>query len=139
MINQMEDYEQRAKQLPENDPNRAKNESKRESIKGILNGILNAAPPENWLSIVYGVEVTALTSQLAKQLSAPGGVLISRLNTAGKLAQAGAKVGDVIVKIGEQVIADSGSLMQALSSEKNDPIEVMLVRQGQVVNLSIAK
>ena len=139
MINQMEDYAQRAKQLPENDPNRAKNESKRESIKGILNGILNAAPPENWLWVVYGVEVTALSPQLAKHLSAPGGALISKLNMSGRLAQAGAKVGDVIVKIGEQVIADSGSLMQALSNEKNDPMEVMLVRQGLVVNLNIAK
>ncbi|MBS1809766.1 MAG: PDZ domain-containing protein [Acidobacteria bacterium] len=139
MMGQMEDYERRAKQLPTDDPNRAKNESKAAAFRTILGGIWNAAPPEVWLRLMYGVEGTAVTPQLAKYLSAPGGVLISTLNASGKLAQAGGKVGDVIVKIGEQTIADAASLMQALSSEKGDQIEIVLVRQGQAINLTIAK
>lgn len=139
MMSQMEDYEQRARQLPVNDPERAKNESKRNVYYTILSGITNAAPPETWLRLMYGVEVTALTPQLAKHLAAPGGAIIAMLNPSGKLALAGAKAGDVIVKIGEQVIADSTSLMQALSNEKADPLEILVVRQGQVLNLHIVK
>lgn len=139
IINRMEDYKERYKQLPETDLNRAKLESKIGAYQNILNSIRGAAPPEIWLRLMYGVEVTPLTPQLAKYLSAPGGVLISTLNNPGKLAQAGTKVGDVIVKIGEQAIADVRSLMQALSNEKNDPIEIVLVRQGQVMTLNVAK
>lgn len=139
IISQMEDYEQRAKQLPVSDPNRAKNESKAATLHNILGGIWNAAPPEVWLRLMYGVEVTALPPQLAKHLAAPGGTLISTLNLSGKLAHAGAKVGDVIVKIGEQPIADAASLMQTLSNEKNDPIEIVVIRQGKAINLNLAK
>jgi S1-C subfamily serine protease len=139
LISKMEEHEYRAKQLPESDPNRAKNESKSKIYESILKGVTNAAPPEIWLRIMYGVEVTALTPQLAKHLAAPGGALITTLNASHKLAQAGAKVGDVVVKIGEQVIADSASLMQALSNEKADPLEILLVRQGQTMTLTVTK
>jgi S1-C subfamily serine protease len=139
MVRQKEEYERRAQQLPENDPNRQKNESKAKAMQNILGGITNAAPPEIWVNLMYGVEVIALTPQLAKSLAAPGGVLVSRLSSSSKCAQAGVKIGDVIVKIGEEAVADSASLKQALSQEKAEAIEFLIVRQGQSLKLNLAK
>lgn len=135
----MREYEEQAKQLPESDPTRAKIQAKSEAYGSILNSIRGVAPPEIWLDVVYRVKVTALTPQLAKHFSAPGGVLITTLPTVSKLAATGIKVGDVIIKVGEQVVADADSLKQALSSEKADPLAILLVRQGQTITLPLAK
>jgi S1-C subfamily serine protease len=139
IMNQMEDYERRAKLLPEDDPNRAKNESKAAAMLSILGSVRNAAPPEIWLRLMYKVEVTTLTPQLARHFSAPGGVLIASLPASSKLAQAGVKVGDVMVKVGEQVVADAGSLMQSLSKEQNDLMEILVIRQGKTLTLKATK
>jgi S1-C subfamily serine protease len=128
-----------ARELPANDPNRDKNQSKANNIKQILNGIINPAPPEIWLKLMYGVEVIALTPQLAKAFAAPGGVLISTLTPSGKAAQAGLKVGDIIVKVGEDAVADPASFMQALSQNTSDERELLIVRAGETLPLNLPK
>ena len=138
-LNQIEKYEGMARELPENDPNRDKNQSKANNIRQILNGIINPAPPEIWLRLMYGVEITSLTPQLAKAFSAPSGVLITTLTPTGKSAQAGFKVGDIIVKIGEDVIADPATYMQALSQNTGETREVLIVRAGKSLSLNLPK
>ena len=138
-LNQIETYERLARELPENDPNRDKNQSKANNIRQILNGIINPAPPEIWLKLMYGIEVTALTPQLAKAFHSPSGVLISTLTPTGKSAQAGLKVGDIIVKIGEDVIADPASFMKALSQSSDEAREILLVRAGKSLSLNLPK
>ncbi len=138
-LNQMENYERIARELPANDPNRDKNQSKANNIRTILNGIINPAPPEIWLKLMYGIEVTALTPQLAKAFGAPGGVLISTLTPTGKSAQAGLKVGDIVIKIGEDAVADPASFMQALSQNTSDVRELLIVRGGETLPLNLPK
>ncbi|HEX4946584.1 MAG TPA: PDZ domain-containing protein [Blastocatellia bacterium] len=139
VVSQMEHCERLAQQLPETDPDRSKNQSKANTYRSILNGIINPAPPEIWLRLMYGVEVTALTPQLSKAFSAPGGVLVSSLNTTGKAVQAGLKVGDIVVKIGEQGVVDEASFMQLLSREKGDTIELHILRDKQFVTLTLSR
>jgi S1-C subfamily serine protease len=136
-LKQIETYERLARELPENDPNRDKNQSKANNIRQILSGIINPAPPEIWLKLMYGIEVTALTPQLAKAFAAPGGVLISTLTPSGKAAQAGLKVGDIIVKVGEDGVADPASFMQALSQNSSDVRELLIVRAGETLPLNL--
>ncbi len=138
-VNQMENYERLAQELPKTDPNRTKNQSKADNIRTILNGVINPAPPEIWLKLMYGIEVTSLPPQLAKVFSAPGGVLIASLTPASKSNQAGLKVGDVIVKIGEDAVADSASFMQTLSQDKSDPRELLIIRGGKSMTVNLPK
>ena len=139
IVNQLENYERLAQQLPETDPNRSKQQSKANAYRSILNGISNPAPPEIWLKLMYGIETIALTPQLAKSFAAPGGVLISSLTPTGKSAQAGLKVGDVLVKIGEDTVVDSSSLMQALSQAKGGNLEVLTIRDGKTLTLNLGQ
>ncbi len=138
-VNQMENYERLARELPETDPNRPKNQAKANNIRTILNGIINPAPPEIWLKLMYGIEITSLPPQLAKVFSAPGGVLIASLTPASKSIQAGLKVGDIIVKIGEDAVADSASFMQALSQTNSDSRELLIIRGGKTMTVSLPK
>lgn len=131
IVGQVENYERIAQGLPENDPNRSKNQSKANTFRAILSGITNSAPPDVWLRLMYGIEVTAITPQLAKYFAAPGGVLISTLTPSGKSVQLGFRVGDVIVKIGEDAVTDPASLMQALSHVNETGKELMVIRGGK--------
>ncbi len=138
-LNQMDRYEGLARELPANDPNRQKNQDKANTYKTILSGITNSAPPDVWLRVMYGIEVTALTPQLAKAFAAPGGVLVSTLASSGKASQAGLKVGDAIVKIGEEAIADPASLMRTLSQTNSEARELLIVRGGQSMTVNLLK
>ena len=138
-LNQMDRYEGIARELPANDPNRQKNQDKANNIKNILHGVINPAPPEIWLRLMYGIEVTALTPQLAKAFAAPGGVLIATLTPSGKSAQVGLKVGDTIVKFGEEAVADPASFMQALSQANGDSRELLIVRGGKSITVILPK
>ena len=138
IVNQKERYERIARELPENDPNRQKNQDKANNFTNILNGIINPAPPEIWLRLMFGIEVTALTPQLAKSFSAPGGVLIATLTPASKSIRAGLRVGDVIVKIGEDAVTDSAIFMRVLS-QSSESLEVMIVREGKSLTVNLPK
>ncbi len=139
IVGQMEKYEGLALEFPETDPKRALNQSKANTFKTILSGITNSAPPDVWLRLIYGIEVTALTPQLAKALAAPGGVLISSLPSSGKAAQAGLKIGDVIVKLGEDAVTDPASFMQALSQANSESRDLLIVRTGKSMTVNLPK
>lgn len=138
-LNQIEGYERKAQEFPENDPNRDKNQSKANKIRDILTGIYNPAPPEVWLKLMHGIEVIALPPQLAKAFMAPGGVLISTVAPTGKSAQIGLKVGDVIVKVGEDAVEDQSSFMQMLSKIGSTPSELMIIREGKTITIPMNK
>ena len=128
-----------AVEFPVNDPKYTSNQSKANNIRNILSGITNSAPPDVWLRVMYGIEVTGLPPQLAKVFSAPGGVLIASLSSTSKSNQAGLKVGDVIVKIGEDAVADPASFMQALSQANSDVRELLIVRGGKSMTVNLPK
>ena len=139
IIDQIEKYEEIAREFPVNDPKHTSNQSKANNIRNILSGITNSAPPDVWLRVMYGIEVTGLPPQLAKVFSAPGGVLIASLSPTSKSNQAGLKVGDVIVKIGEDAVADPASFMQALSQANSEVRELLIVRDGKSMTVSLPK
>lgn len=139
ILDQIEKYEGIAREFPENDPKHTSNQSKANNIRNILNGITNSAPPDVWLRVMYGIEVTSLPPQLAKVFSAPGGVLIASLSTTSKANQAGLKVGDVIVKIGEDAVADPASFMQTLSRANSDARDLLIIRGGKTMTVNLPK
>ena len=139
IIDQIEKYEGIAREFPENDPKHTSNQSKASNMRNILSGITNSAPPDVWLRVMYGIEVTALPPQLAKVFSAPGGVLIASLSTTSKSKQAGLKVGDVIVKIGADAVADPASFMRALSRVNTDSRDLLIIRGGKTMTVNLPK
>jgi S1-C subfamily serine protease len=139
LAERMEDMEASASEMPTGDPKRHSLESKAVTMRQILSGITSAAPPEVRLRVMYGLEVQPLPAQLAKALSAPGGVLVATAAPSGKAGQAGLHAGDVIVKVGEQPVADTGSVMLALGEAKGETIELFVVREQQPLKLSLRR
>jgi hypothetical protein len=64
-----------------------------------------------------GIQVTHLTEELRQFFGAPrdAGVLLSKVAAAGPAANAGARVGDVLVMIGRARIRNEGDVVAALS------------------------
>jgi S1-C subfamily serine protease len=139
LAERMEDMEASASEMPTGDPKRHSLESKAVTMRQILSGITSAAPAEVRLRVMYGLEVQPLPAQLAKALSAPGGVLVATAAPSGKAGQAGLRAGDVIVKVGEQPVGDTGSVMLALGEAKGEAIELFVVREQQPLKLSLRR
>lgn len=139
LTERMESLEASASGMPTGDPQRQTLESKAVTMRQILSGITNAAPPEIRLRVMYGLEVQPLSPQLAKFFGAPSGVLVSTVAQSGKGGQSGLQSGDVIVKVGEQPVADTASLTQALGDVKEDGIEVLVLREQSPVKLSLRR
>lgn len=137
LAERMENMEASASEMAASDPKRHDLESKAVTMRQILSGITNAAPSEVRLRVMYGLEVQPLTTQLAKAFSVPSGVLVSTVAASGKGGQAGLQAGDVVVKVGEQPVADINSLMQALNEATEESIDVLVVRQQAPVKLKL--
>ena len=139
VVKKIGDYEKSEQALAPTDPQRPEIERKRNVMVGIAQRLFSSSPPSVRLNVMYGLEVTPLTAQLAKHFSAPGGVLIASINTNGKAGQAGLKVGDIVIKIGELPVVDLATFVQALNEDKNETVEILIVRQGQGMKLKMTK
>ncbi|HYE72691.1 MAG TPA: PDZ domain-containing protein, partial [Blastocatellia bacterium] len=139
LAERMENLEASAHGMPESDPKRRDLESKAVTMRQILSGITNAAPSEVRLRVMYGLEVQPLTAQLAKVFFVPSGVLVSTVASMGKAGQAGLQAGDIVIKVGEQPVADINSLMQALNEATEESLEVLVVRQQSPVKLRLRR
>ena len=86
-----------------------------------------------------GIEYMELGEQLAAYFKAgKSGVLVTSVDADGPAAKAGLKAGDVIVKLGADVIADGGDLREALSgAEGGSEVAVTVQREGRPVELKV--
>jgi putative serine protease PepD len=78
-----------------------------------------------------GVGTTTLTPEIAEQLDvdADAGAVVESVTPGSPAADAGIKRGDVIVKVGDSEIADSGAIAPAVRNHRpGDTVEVTIVR-----------
>ena len=139
MKQQQEKYALIAASLPENDPKKTIAEKNGVTVNNILRGITSAAPSHVRLSVMYGIEVMPLTSQLAKSLSAEQGILVLKVDSPGKSQQAGIKAGDVILSIGEQNVSSLETFVKAMNDSKEDTLEIQISRRGQILKVKMTR
>lgn len=80
-----------------------------------------------------GVAVEEITPQAARQLRLPAGVtgvVITQVLPGSPAAEAGLRGGDVIQEVNRKTIADVQSFRQAVESAGNDPVLLLVNRQG---------
>jgi membrane-associated protease RseP (regulator of RpoE activity) len=84
-----------------------------------------------------GVTVMGLTSELRQffGVASDRGVLVARVEPSSPAARAGIQVGDVVVRIGPQVVRSGDDIMQALAARQGGRIRISVVRQGHPIHL----
>ena len=93
-------------------------------------------PPENaeQAPADLGVVGKSLTPDLATALGAAGveGLLVLEVTAAGPADRSGLRAGDIIVKVGEQPVADMGELQRATAAAAgSSPLKVSTLRLGK--------
>ncbi len=89
---------------------------------------------------IEGMELMELNRQLADYFEAPNGkgVLVKEVEKDENAAKAGIKAGDVITKIGEEMIKDIDDVRDAVSGlDEGDKVNVELLRKGKKVTVSL--
>lgn len=81
-----------------------------------------------------GVTTQTLTEQLAKHFGVSDGVLVTNVRDDSAAAKAGIRAGDVITKVGESVIGDSGDLMRSLGQARGE-VTIELVRDKKAMTV----
>lgn len=85
-----------------------------------------------------GVSVQALTPQLASYFGVPEGVLVTEVRAETPAARAGLKAGDVITKVGDQVVARPADVSRAVAAgEAGSTVQVHVSRDRQPVTLEV--
>jgi membrane-associated protease RseP (regulator of RpoE activity) len=87
-----------------------------------------------------GLTLESLTPQLGDYFGVKNGegMLIRSVQKGSTAEAAGLHAGDVIVKVGEQKIADNSDLREALRNSKNGKVNVVIVRDKKEQTLSMA-
>jgi serine protease Do len=87
-----------------------------------------------------GIYYEDITEQLARFLGVKDGtgVLITSVVEDSPAEQAGLQAGDVIIRIGDQAVEDSGDLMEALQdSEAEESLRVTVIRKGDRLEFDV--
>src|ERR1700688_2885066 len=87
-----------------------------------------------------GVEVQTLDQSLADsfKMKAPNGALVAKIEPDSAAAQAGVKVGDVILKFNENPIVDAGQLSARVgSAAPGDKASLEIWRDGKAMTLNV--
>lgn len=87
-----------------------------------------------------GVYVHDLSEGLAEYFEVPGGegVLVDDIVEDSPAEAAGIRAGDVIIKIGDEDVADTEELVEAISEmEKDTPTPIVLVRKGERMTVEV--
>jgi len=84
------------------------------------------------------VSVQDLNRELGDYFGVSGGkgILITSVNDDSPASRAGFKAGDVIVKVGDREVEDSGDLRAALRDRPAGKVDVTVVRKGQRMTLT---
>lgn len=92
-------------------------------------------PVENQARL--GVMVISLTPELRRffGVASDRGVLIARVEPNSAAARAGIQVGDVLVRVGAQVVHAGDDVVQALAVRQGGRLRITVVRQNRPVHL----
>ena len=79
-----------------------------------------------------GVETRDLTAELVEALKLPvsSGVLIAGVQQGGPAARGGVRPGDVVVRVGDTPVADSGELLAAVAALQPQSASTLAVQRG---------
>lgn len=138
LISRLENMKSQLSAMPPTDPSRATLEGKVETMDSIMKGIISPAPPDVRLRVIYGVEVQPLTAQMLAYFAAPNGMLVTTLSDKQRMVPAGLQVGDVIVKVGKQPVAEVAKLLSALD-EANGVTELTVHRRRASLMLNFSR
>lgn len=87
-----------------------------------------------------GVQVHELNNDLAPyfKVEPKAGALILSMTKNSPAAKAGLKSGDVIIKVGEEVVRDPDDLIEALGEyDEGDRVKIEYVRQGKTASVEV--
>jgi hypothetical protein len=86
-----------------------------------------------------GVQLTETTPELREHLggSADAGVLVSKVVKNSAAEDAGVAVGDLIVDVDGDEIADTNDLRRALAEREGDVFDIEVIRDGRSISLSV--
>jgi serine protease Do len=84
-----------------------------------------------------GVMVMSVTPELRRffGVASDRGVLVARVDPGSAAARAGIQVGDVLVRVGPQVVHTGDDVVQALAARQGGRLRIAVVRQGRPVRL----
>ncbi|HEX3763992.1 MAG TPA: PDZ domain-containing protein [Kofleriaceae bacterium] len=84
-----------------------------------------------------GVMVMAVTPELRRffGVASDRGVLVARVEPGSAAARAGVQVGDVLVRVGPQVVHTGDDVIQALAARPGGRIRIAVVRQAHPIHL----
>jgi serine protease DegQ len=79
-----------------------------------------------------GIEPRDLSAELAESLALPvkSGVLITGVLQSGPAAKGGLRPGDVVLKVGDKMVANTGELFAAVAALKPNTTAVVIVQRG---------
>jgi len=84
-----------------------------------------------------GVESMTLDGQLADYFGAKEGALIQKVVEGSAAEKAGLKAGDVVTKIGDDIVGGSDGLREAIGNHKpGETVEIKLLRKGVEMTLT---
>lgn len=86
-----------------------------------------------------GVQVEGLDDATREQLDLGDGkgLFVKEVVDDSPAEKAGVQANDILVSVGEAVVADSASLIEAVQKSEGKPISLQLVRKGDKVELSV--
>ncbi|MGD0732384.1 MAG: PDZ domain-containing protein [Terracidiphilus sp.] len=109
---------------------------------GILAGGGDASVPGFHMPIFgstlnVGALVEPLTSQMAEYLGVPSGLMVKQVARKSEAAVAGFKAFDVILKVGQEAIANMAAWDRALRENQGKPVQVTILRDRKQETLTL--
>lgn len=86
-----------------------------------------------------GVELTRLTPELRRHFGAPEGegVMIGRVMPESPAFRGGLRVGDILTRVDDDAVRDSGDLSAAVRGRGGEPVDLQVWRDGSVQALRV--
>jgi len=138
LADQLRDLEDKLVSLGPQDPARKDLEPKVAAMRTVMDSVLSPAPPDVRLRVRYGLEVAPLTVQLMRFFGVPRGLLVTSVSESGRATRTGLRAGDCIMSLGERVVIDASTLLQALDQTPQTPV-IVVSRQRQELQLKLAQ
>jgi serine protease Do len=91
---------------------------------------------------LQGVEVQALTPDIAQQLQVPAGtngVVVSSVDESSPAAAAGLQRGDVIEEVNHRPVSNVAQYKQAIASSGNQPVLLLVMSQGAITHYLVVQ
>jgi len=137
-VRDFEAMKEQLKALPAADPARQHLEARVSMMSSFVQAVTSPAPPDIRLRVFYGFEIESLTGQLMNYFAVTNGVLVSNVTENNKAARAGLRAGDIIVKVGDQLITNLTTLIKAMDDgAQGEAIEITVSRRRETVKLAL--